>query len=58
MKELTVILLDEDGEAHGKANYDRWNKLPWYKRKFIDMRGFDIIQKHSVDHFYKELKRR
>lgn len=50
--EVTMILVDNDYNFLGKANYDRWNKLPWYKRifgfiycyknQFIDMEGFDI----------------
>ena len=65
-QEITMIFLDDKGHAFGKANYDRWNKLPWYKhllgfffycykRKFIDMEGFEIKSTNGViDGFKKE----
>lgn len=53
MKEVTLILLDKENNALGHPNYKRWNKLPWYKRffgfffysykrKFIDIEGFQV----------------
>lgn len=53
MKEGSVILIDINDNALGHPNYERWNKLPWYKRlfgyffysykrKFIDMEGFQV----------------
>lgn len=52
-QEITLILLDKNDNALGHPNYDRWNKLPWYKRlfgfffycykrKFIDLEGFKV----------------
>ncbi len=57
MKDVSLILLDENDNALGHPNYDRWNKLPLYKRlfgylfysykhKYIDITGFNI---ESVD---------
>lgn len=53
-----MLLIDVKGDVMGKANYDRFNKLPWYKKmfgnlfykykeKFIDMEGFGIV--HDID---------
>lgn len=59
MKEGSIILLDINDNAIGHPVYDRWNKLPWYKRlfgfffynykrKFIDLVGFDVKMTDGV----------
>ena len=50
---MSFILVDKDGDWFGEADYTRWNELPWYKqlwgnifysykRKYIDMKGFEV----------------
>ena len=51
----SFLLVDNNGNIHGKSNYDRFNELPWYKRlwgklfysykrQFIDIEGFGIVR--------------
>lgn len=58
----SFFLVDNKGDIHGKSNYDRFNKLPWYKklwgklfysykRKFIDIEGFGTIKNVDTSDF-------
>lgn len=52
-EEYGIILVDEDNNWIGEADYTRWNELPWYKQlwgnifyyyklKYTDVKGFEV----------------
>lgn len=56
-----IILLDDNGNFIGEPVYKRWNKAKWYqkllgyffysyKRKFIDIKGFEMGYSETNDY--------